>query len=233
MPSQLVTSMLITIANEMEINGRTRYQEMQDGIWINKVWEWVDYFIFTISNLYAIYAVMRIARVQVQLSPKVFETQYVLKQIQKTKVVMVVILSWTIFDVVLKGVYTYIGDIVYIFKTETFSTRLFEAYLLSQIIVGIIQTGIHTYLTFFIWQTFTEILNFVRDPRRGATILNKWQICGFHSFMVIVVILNFQFHLFSAIRYIDIFSHKNFDCSSNLYVYMMVAATMTEFLDFA
>ena len=79
MPSQLVTSMLITIANEMEINGRTRYQEMQDGIWINKVWEWVDYFIFTISNLYAIYAVMRIARVQVQLSPKVFETQYVLK----------------------------------------------------------------------------------------------------------------------------------------------------------
>lgn len=131
MPSQLVTSMLITIANEMEINGRTRYQEMQDGIWINKVWEWVDYFIFTISNLYAIYAVMRIARVQVQLSPKVFETQYVLKQIQKTKVVMVVILSWTIFDVILKGVYTYIGDIVYIFKTETFSTRLFKAYLLS------------------------------------------------------------------------------------------------------
>ena len=40
----------------------------------NSVWNWLDYAMFSVSNIFSIYALMRIMRVQVQLSPKVFET---------------------------------------------------------------------------------------------------------------------------------------------------------------
>ena len=81
MPAQLTISMLLSVANEIDVSNKDPGREQQSDFWYNKLWSWVDYFVFSVSNIYAIYAVMRFARVQVQLRPKVFETQYVLREI--------------------------------------------------------------------------------------------------------------------------------------------------------
>ena len=125
------------------------------------------------------------------MSPKVFETQYVLKQIEKTKIIMFFFLTWIVFKIIYDGVYTFLGDIVYLYKIhEIESTQKFEVYLITQIIVNILAVCIHTWLNILVWKIVSEILNFLRDPRRGATKIGAWRMAGFNLYMFQQLVLN-------------------------------------------
>ena len=145
---------------------------------------------------------------------------------------MVFILSWTTFDVVLDGVYTAIGDIDYMYTQGEISHTLYSVYLVSELVINALQTVIHSWLILTLWSIIYQLLDFLRDPRRGATHFDKWQIACFHAFMFVVILLNIQFYLFRCIRYGDIYFHEGFQCSKYLRDYMMLSAILTEFVDF-